>query len=166
MKTLEEILSFREDIIGDKPRNRPIESDDCIFLYNFMKTHPAQKVIEIGTWYGVSTMVMAECGSSVWTCDKNKELVYAGEEVYYYNMWSTKFLKKMAKQEMQFDMAFLDGRLLDCDIKRFVKLLKPGSYIVTHDYFDNQKGVRNFKLLKKWIGDIQVVNKIGITRRK
>lgn len=165
MKSLSELLDIRAKLIKDnqESESRTINDDDCAFLYNFIKLHAVTTAVEIGTWLGTSAMIMAECGVEVWTCDQHKMFTYKHPKIHYYNMWSTAFLKKLKKDKLKFDMAFLDGRLMNEDVKRMVKLLNSKASILTHDYMGNAKGVRNFKSLKKYIGEIEVHGVIGVT---
>jgi len=163
-ETEEKVIEARKWILehGKGRKQKAISENDCLNLLSILSGHPPLKIMEIGTWYGTSAMVAVHAGHEVWTCDKNEEFIYEHDKIHYFNMWSTKFLKKMKKRGLLFDAAFLDGILLDCDIKAFVKLMKPGAIIITHDYVGKEKGVRNFIKLNKYITKVYELEGMGV----
>lgn len=168
MKLLSELLDIRANLIKDnqESESKTIKDNDCAFLYEFIKLHAVTAAIEIGTWLGTSAMIMAECGVEVWTCDQHKMFTYKHPKIHYYNMWSTEFLKKMKSKKIKFDMAFLDGRVMYKDASILMSLLKKKSPIILHDYISDKKGVRNYKIIKKYTGSITKHDGVGVAIRK
>jgi len=164
--SLSKILTKRKEIIQDGIdrgfRDRSITEEDCRYLYELLAISKPRVVIEIGTWTGVSAMFLAECGAKVYTCDKAKAYSQKHSGIKYYNCWSTEFLKKIKNKGVMADLVLLDGRLLDCDKKRLLRVVKDKACIITHDYVPGSKGARNFDLLKRELTDIRKYDEIGV----
>jgi len=182
MLSLDEILKLRKEIIlkgkrcsgflkrakgrigpkyndpNDISHSGSISSRDCEILYELVKKNNPKRILEIGTWFGVSAMVLDKSSSDetmVYTCDKHDFCQYESPTVKRFTGRSTLFYKVMKKKGLEFDFVFMDGRFLDDDQNLLLKILCKNAVYVTHDYEPGGKGKRNIEKLKGYIHDIK-----------
>lgn len=154
---IKEICDLRDSICvaGEKKYNvedRSATLDDCVFIYKEVCKIKPETVVEIGTWHGLTSrviaMAMRDCGinGTIYTCDKHN--VYLGgyessENILYHNKKSSTLLKSMRKSGIKIDMAFIDAMLYKGDAKIMDGLFVSKSNYIIHDYF-YKKGYSNY----------------------
>ncbi|MHC4726115.1 MAG: class I SAM-dependent methyltransferase [Planctomycetota bacterium] len=133
-----------------------ISNEDCYLLYSLVCRWRPKTIVEIGTWFGTSAVIMARAmmdvgvEGKIYTCDKHDVYVPLSSyepNVKYYNMHSEKFLKKMIGRKLMADMFFIDASLKKGDQKSIKELSGRPIRIVGHDY--DAKGLRNVNKLKE-----------------
>ena len=119
-----------------------------------------KRVLEVGSAYGYSTVVMALVAEHVTAVDPHQWLasqsVYAGnlraygvQNVESWLDWSMSALPALTQRGDTFDLVFIDGDHSEPgvahDVSAAVKLLAPGGLIACHDYGeDSCPGVKAF----------------------
>ena len=130
-------------------RSGSILESDVEVLYDLMVKHRPKVVIEIGTWFGTSAMVMDAGDNFVYSCDKHNVRVYESESVKYFNCTSDVFLDQLRKQGVKADLIFVDAGMFRGDDKRIGKVMRDEFVFVTHDYIKGEKGWRNIRAMRK-----------------
>jgi predicted O-methyltransferase YrrM len=148
-------LTYREVRHGHVP------NEECQVLQD----HAAGKVcLEIGSWYGRSTVAMAETASHIYTIDTFKGLppaqdqsdVFTSLEGFLkytagYNNISVMIGRSQdlvpAMRDESVDMVFIDGshdyQSVKADAVNSLRVLKPGGEMFFHDYYpDSYPGVK------------------------
>jgi len=123
---------------------------DVETLYNLVKERQPQVIVEVGSWFGTSAMVMDKAcdgKASIYTCDRHNVYAYDSPNVKYYNMMSTVFFKELKSLNIRADFVFLDARLQG-DEALLLKLINRPCTIFVHDYEKGQKGLRNIRALQ------------------
>jgi len=131
--------------VDDVENSGAIGECDVAAIMSLMKKYQPKTIIEIGTWFGTSAMVMDKaCSGSaeIYTCDKNNVYVYDSKRVHYYNNGSGNFLSKMKKAGVVADFAFVDGLIVE-DVKKLLRRMSKEGVIFLHDYKKPLKGYRN-----------------------
>lgn len=139
-----------------------VPEEDCFLLYSLIQEWRPNTIVEIGTWFGTSAMIMAKAmidagiQGRIYTCDKHD--VYCPGEPYsdlikYKNMQSGEFLKRLLKKRVAADMFFVDASLKGNDHKLIRKLRNGKLRFVGHDY--HQKGKRNCGLMKQAVKSLK-----------
>lgn len=133
-----------------------ISISQAYLLYLVTKFFNAQKVIEVGTFIGRSTLAMAmgidakRYSGEIHTCDSsnNIKIPYKGTTsiVQYPKQTSTDMFKQLTST---FDFIFLDGRVQPDDLKLLPSLIHKNTVIALDDFEGIEKGVINLINLKK-----------------
>lgn len=123
---------------------------DLLFLSLLVSYYKPNKIVEVGTWVGSSTLALAypnqEC--KVFTCDNNDRFVFQNLEPYtrifiHPNTYSTQFLKEI-HPEKNIDMFFNDAIIDEIDCELMIDMASNNFIFATHDYYDqhgnHQKG--------------------------
>lgn len=121
-----------------------------------------KKVLEIGSAYGYSAIVMALAGADVVAVDPHQQLnsywimkqnldTYGVSDLVQVVQDDSGIMSAMGKG--QFDLIWIDGdhseAAVEHDVTRAVQLLKPDGYLACHDYNeDTCPGVAAF--LNRW----------------
>lgn len=141
---------------------------DCIFLATIVKEYNPGNILEIGTWFGTTSAVMAsEITGNVYTCDNTDVFVdslKSFDRIKRTNDKSANFLKKILDDKnIEIDLTFVDGTLMAGDC-RLLKKLKPKVYVF-HDW-RVRKGPKNLKAMMKILNpdkyDVLVPKRKGI----
>ena len=118
-------------------------------------------VLEVGSWYGLSTVVMARTARMVHAVDWHRGDPHAGKRETLTSFWSNlerydvrdRVVIHVGRAEVilpmlrprSFDFAFLDGfhetEAVDRDARLILPLLRPGALLAFHDY--GRFGVRS-----------------------
>lgn len=107
--------------------------------------------IEIGTFIGTSTMVLASTGAHVFTCDKDNDVFKSqGTIVAYGRCPSTSMLDAIAGGTVA-DLWFFDGRIQVEDLSLVQQLSHAKTVYAFDDYEGNEKGVINVERLRLWL---------------
>ncbi len=115
----------------------------------------APRVLEVGSAWGYSTILMAQAGSCVTAVDPHQDFGSRGrffENVRRYGMlhrvkpvyeFSQNYLPSLA--DASFDLAFIDGDhgepAASFDCQQALRLVRPGGLIAVHDYSPRWPGV-------------------------
>ena len=131
--------------------------DDAIELYKVVKFFQPKVIAEVGTFIGVSTMVMdlaTETTAQIRTCDVSNgiELLLYPEQIklieQYLHTPSHEMFADMAKEELKADLIYLDGRLGQDDFEPLSKIIHDKTVFVLDDFEGTEKGVANAMMLE------------------
>lgn len=118
----------------------------------------AGSVLEVGAWFGYSTVLMARAGALVYSIDPHTELddtwetfnanleeFGVRERVTVDRDYSSKVLPRLERLGARFGAAFIDGdhsfETCSLDIRHARRLVRPGGVIACHDYTPLWPGV-------------------------
>jgi len=127
--------------------------DDAFELYKVVKFFQPKVIAEVGTFIGVSTMVMdlaTETTAKIRTCDVSNRIdlsVFDNVEQYFHTP-SHEMFEDIAKEEMKVDLVYLDGRLSQQDIEPLNKIIHDKTVFVMDDFEGIEKGVANAMMLE------------------
>jgi len=134
-----------------------LDEDDAGDLYKIVKFFQPKVIAEVGTFIGVSTMVMdlatAET-AKIRTCDVSNRIelsLFGNEDLrveQYFHTPSHEMFADMAKEELKVDLVYLDGRLSQQDEEPLNKILAPHTVFVLDDFEGIEKGVANAMMLE------------------
>ena len=131
--------------------------DDAIELYKVVKFFQPKVIAEVGTFIGVSTMVMdlaTKNAAQIRTCDVSNRIdlpVYGNEDLrieQYFHTPSHEMFADMAKEELKADLIYLDGRLGQDDFEPLSKIIHDKTVFVMDDFEGVEKGVVNAMMLE------------------
>ena len=133
-----------------------ISISQAYLLYLVTKFFNPQKVIEVGTFIGRSTIAMAmgieskRKDGEIHTCDSSNDILlpYYGSTsiIQYPRQTSVDMLKQLTST---FDFVFLDGRVQSEDLKLLDSLIHKDTVIALDDFEGMEKGVINLTYLRK-----------------
>lgn len=134
-----------------KTGSLPLE--DAIDLYLITKYFQPKVIAEVGTFIGISTMVMDLATSNtaqIRTCDVSNriDLAHFGNIEQYFHTPSHEMFADMAKEELKADLIYLDGRLSQQDIEPLNKIIHDKTVFVMDDFEGTEKGVANAMMLE------------------
>ena len=129
----------------------PVE--DAIDLFLITKYFKPRVIAEVGTFIGVSTMVMdlaTGTTAQIRTCDVSNriDLAHFGNIEQYFHTPSHEMFKDMAEEELKVDLVYLDGRLGQDDIEPLSKIIHDKTVFVLDDFEGVEKGVANAMMLE------------------
>jgi len=127
--------------------------DDAFELYKVVKFFQPKVIAEVGTFIGVSTMVMDLATPDVtviYTCDasNNINLEMLPNVIQYPKTPSHEMFKFLADKERKVDLVYLDGRLTPQDIEPLNKIITDQTVFVMDDFEGTEKGVSNAMMLE------------------
>jgi len=135
-----------------------INVSDAAFLYDTVLTNKYQSILDIGTWFGTSAVIMAmamkDAGvdGRVYTCDMHDVYFHTNEyadRIEYHNEMSNRFLGRLVERGVKIDFAFIDAKMRPHDPKRIFRLMSKMVFAV-HDWeYGGQKGRCNYKYVKE-----------------
>ena len=131
---------------------------DCMMVVLMVRYYKPKIILEIGTYSGTVTNIMAANLNveKIYTCDKNN--VFENNVpnfIEYTNSLSTTFLKDLYKRGVKIDFCFVDANLQGGlkDTKLIKKLFGDNRVVFcTHDYADGQKGITNIDKMINVLG--------------
>ena len=133
-----------------------ISSVSGLILYYLTKYFQPEKILEVGTFIGKSTISMAYAmdenktkNSYIVTCDASNDikLPWKGNtKINQYRLSTSTIM--MEKEKEKFDFIFLDGRLQKEDIKFLDKLCHEKTIFILDDFEGVEKGVVNLMAIK------------------
>lgn len=124
-------------------------------LYSLVGYFGPQRILEIGTFIGKSTLAMALAAddfgisTEIHTCDMSNSIELPAHAktriIQYQKHTSTQMLEKLiaANSGGKFEMLYLDGRLQNEDFPFLEKLCSPRVIVVCDDFEGHEKGVAN-----------------------
>jgi len=140
----------------DTTQTGAITPADALFLYLLVCEYRPECIVEAGSWYGTSSIVMAKAmkdlgiDGHIYTCDKNNVLVDDSidtDMITYENRHSTNFLTRLRRSGVKIDMFFADATLTAKDVGLIMHMFRGPIRFISHDY-GWLKGTRNAKLVK------------------
>jgi len=134
-----------------------LDEDDAGDLYKIVKFFQPKVIAEVGTFIGVSTMVMdlatAET-AKIRTCDVSNRIdlsLFGNEDLrveQYFHTPSHEMFADLASKEVKVDLVYLDGRMSQQDEEPLNKILAPHTVFVLDDFEGIEKGVANAMMLE------------------
>ena len=127
--------------------------DDAVELYKVVRFFQPKVIAEVGTFIGVSTMVMdlaTGTTAQIRTCDVSNriDLAHFGNIEQYFHTPSHEMFKDMAEEELKVDLVYLDGRLGKDDIEPLSKIIHDKTVFVMDDFEGIEKGVINAMMIE------------------
>jgi len=157
-------------VVGGSPCIR-----DLLFWYLTARTFKPKNVVEVGSWIGTSTLVIAKALYEIYgddftitTCDyptnvyiTNHNYKHLSDNIYYNNIHSDNLFQALVDSNGTFDAVFSDADLTGQNIRDFGKILDPSNLLfVTHDVYPhankNEKGNRAINEVDKAYGGTQI----------
>ena len=124
-------------------------------LYSLVGYFGPQRILEVGTFIGRSTLAMALAAddfgisAEIHTCDMSNSIelptIAKTRIIQYQKQTSTQMLQKLtaANSGAKFEMLYLDGRLQNEDFPFLAKLCSSEVIVVCDDFEGHEKGVAN-----------------------
>lgn len=149
-----------EKIVEDQQKRREdadyntgsLPVDDAFELYKVVKFFKPEVIAEVGTFVGVSTMVMNLVLNhivDIYTCDVSNNINLNVPNVFQYpKKASHEMFKDMAEKNVKVDLVYLDGRLGQDDIEPLSKIIHDKTVFVMDDFEGVEKGVANAMMLE------------------
>ena len=133
-----------------------ISNVSALILYYLIKYFHPEKILEVGTYIGKSTISMAYAmdenktkNSYIATCDASNDIKLPWKGNTKINQYrSSTSTIMMEKEKEKFDFIFLDGRLQKEDIKFLDKLCNEKTIFVLDDFEGVEKGVVNLMAIQ------------------
>lgn len=126
--------------------------EDAIDLFLIVKHFQPTVIAEVGTFIGVSTMVMnlaMERLVDIYTCDVSNSIDLDVPNIFQYPKKSShEMFKDMAEKNVKVDLVYLDGRLGQDDIESLNKIIHENTVFVMDDFEGVEKGVANAMMLE------------------
>ena len=127
--------------------------DDAVELYKVVRFFQPKVIAEVGTFIGVSTMVMDLATPDVaviYTCDvsNNIDLNMIKNVVQYPKTMSSQMFEDMRMRGAVPDLVYLDGRLGKDDIDALSKIIYADTVFVFDDFEGIEKGVINAMMIE------------------
>ena len=139
-----------------KYKTGSISSVSGLILYYLTKYFQPEKILEVGTYIGKSTISMAYAmdenktkNSYIATCDDSNDIKLpwnGNTKINQYGLSSSTIM--MENEKEKFDFIFLDGRLQKEDMKFLDKLCHEKTIFVLDDFEGIEKGVVNLMSLQ------------------
>lgn len=105
-------------------------------------------VVEVGTYIGFSTEILASQSKRVYTCDKDFSVDIGRENVtQFLKTTSTDMLKALMELGVVADLFFVDGRLVRGDISYLLRIMSDQCVFALDDCEGIEKGHANALLL-------------------
>ena len=118
------------------------------YLWTLCKRISPTHIVEIGTFIGNSTAVLANYGLNVYTCDKDNDCLNGTDIIHPFpKTTSTQMLWELVQKGVKADLFFFDGRIQPPDLALILRLSHPMTAYVFDDYERVEKGVVNVRLL-------------------
>ena len=154
-ETIEKIVEDQQALRARADYNTgSLPVDDAFELYKVVKFFTPKHIAEVGTFIGVSTMVMdlaVETDDNIYTCDISNDIKGFSDNpyiVYYPKTASHDMFKDIAERGAKIDLVYLDGRLGQDDIEPLNKIIHDKTVFVLDDFEGTEKGVANAMMLE------------------
>ena len=145
-------------VAGGSPCER-----DLLFWYLAARTFKPKRVLEIGSWIGTTTYVIAKAlyeiygdDFSIVTCDyptdvyiREHNYKHLSKNIFYNNMHSDNLVPQLIQQNYKFDSIFSDAGLSDSNVNDFSSLIDFSNLLfLTHDVYVNKYSKGNDAIAK------------------
>lgn len=108
--------------------------------------------VEIGTFIGNSTQILAFFCQHVYTCDKDNDCVDRTRVIHPHpKTTSTAMLYELVRKGVKADVFFFDGRIQGPDLSLILRLSHPMTSYLFDDFNGKEKGVVNVALLYPYL---------------
>lgn len=119
----------------------------CLYLRAIVDAIRPNMVVEIGTFIGTSTLVLASTGATVFTCDKDNDVLPTTDQIKAFGKTaSTEMLRRL--NVLRIDLWFFDGRIQDDDLPFIRDYSSTRTVFAFDDYEGHEKGVINTRRLQ------------------
>ena len=127
--------------------------DDAVDLYTIVNYFKPRMIAEVGTFIGVSTLVMYEAckgRTQIHTCDFSNDIKLEMPMVIQYPLTpSSVMFEKLRLKGITPDLVYLDGRLTKDDLREVGTEKYSDTVFVLDDFEGTEKGVANALLLER-----------------
>lgn len=153
-ETVEKIVEDQQKLRAEAAYNTgSLPYDDAIELYKVVKFFRPTVIAEVGTFIGVSTMVMdlaTPDTATIYTCDmsNNINLNMTANIIQYPKTTSHEMFEDMRMRGAVPDLVYLDGRLGQQDVEPLNKIVYADTVFVLDDFEGTEKGVANAMMLE------------------
>lgn len=129
----------------------------------------AQRVIEVGTFIGLSTTALAsaETVTDVYTCDASNDCLDGDGVIWTHpKTASTQMFKSLVATHVTADLCFFDGTLAAADVPLLKRVTHQNTVFVVHDYNYGPKQRRGglVTVPRKGIGNIALLAPMAASR--
>src|SRR3990167_7867319 len=129
------------------------------YLWTLCEKFKPQTVIEIGTFIGNSTLILAGHAKTVYTCDKDNDCIAESAVIKTYpKTRSTDMLLDLVQKNIKADLFFFDGRIQGPDLALILRLSHPFTVYLFDDYERMEKGTCNVGMLYPYLKDYTLVH--------
>jgi predicted O-methyltransferase YrrM len=153
-ETIEKIVEDQQALRAQADYNTgSLPVDDAFELYKVVRFFQPKVIAEVGTFIGVSTMVMdlaTPDTAAIYTCDmsNNINLNMTANIIQYPKTASHDMFKDIAERGAKIDLVYLDGRLGPEDVEPLNKIIHERTVFVLDDFEGIEKGVINAMMLE------------------
>jgi predicted O-methyltransferase YrrM len=153
-EAVEKIVEDQQELRSQADYNTgSLPYDDAIELYKVVRFFQPKVIAEVGTFIGVSTMVMdlaTKNAAQIRTCDVSNriDLAHFGNIEQYFQTPSHEMFADMAEKEVKADLIYLDGRLGQDDFEPLSKIIHDKTVFVMDDFEGTEKGVANAMMVE------------------
>lgn len=127
--------------------------EDAVDLYTIVNYFKPRVIAEVGTFIGVSTLVMYEACKSkapIHTCDFSNDIKLGLPNIIQYPLTSSEAMfEKLRLADITPDLVYLDGRLTKGDADALKAQSYSDTVFVLDDFEGTEKGVANALLLER-----------------
>ena len=127
--------------------------DDAVDLYTIVNYFKPRMIAEVGTFIGVSTLVMYEAckgRTQIHTCDYSNDIKLEMPMVIQYPLTSSlQMFERLKIKGITPDLVYLDGRLTKDDLAEISTEKYSDTVFVLDDFEGTEKGVANALLLER-----------------
>lgn len=150
---IEKIVEDQQKLRSEADYNTgSLPAEDAFELYKVVKFFQPKAIAEVGTFIGVSTMVMdlATDIAAIYTCDFSNDinLNMTANVIQYPKKASHEMFADIANREAKVDLVYLDGRLSQQDFEPLSKITHMDTVFVLDDFEGIEKGVINAVMLE------------------
>ena len=154
-ETIEKIIEEQQALRGQADYNTgSVPYDDAVDLYKITKFFRPHEIAEVGTFIGVSTLVMnlaLERLVDIYTCDASNAIDLDIPNIHQYpKTVSHDMFKDLAEKEVKVDLVYLDGRLSQQDVEPLSKIIHADTVFIFDDFEGVEKGVVNAMMVESF----------------
>jgi predicted O-methyltransferase YrrM len=151
-EVIEKIVEDQQKLRSEADYNTgSVPYDDAVELYKLAKFFKPNVIAEVGTFIGISTMVMNLAMDrlvDIYTCDHSNKIDLGVPNIFQYpKQSSTEMFKDLAEKKVGVDLLYLDGRLQQEDLQYFSQIIHDQTIFVFDDFEGTEKGVVNAMML-------------------
>lgn len=157
---IERIYAFTDTLRAKARYNTgSITPAACAYLWTLCRKFSPKIVVEIGTFIGNSTLVLASHALHVYTCDKDNDCLHASPIITTHpQTTSTEMLWGLVESGVKADLFFFDGRIQGPDLALILRLSHPFTVYLFDDYERMEKGTCNVGMLYPYLKDYTLVH--------
>ena len=124
--------------------------NDAVELYKLVKFFQPRVIAEVGTFIGVSTLIMSNVTHHIYTCDFSNDINLNTPNISQYpKKLSTEVFRDLAEKNIKVDLVYLDGRLKQDDIYLLDNIICNHTVFIMDDFEGIEKGVANAMMLER-----------------